>query len=72
MKGRDARTVTEMRPSGRIDIDGKIHTARSNEGWINQDVAVIIVGEFGGELEIQKHPDDHKEEPESTNEVRQS
>lgn len=72
MKGREARTVTEMRPSGRIDIDGKIHTARSNEGWINQDVAVIIVGEFGGELEIQKHPGDHKEEPESTNEVRQS
>jgi membrane-bound serine protease (ClpP class) len=72
MKGRSARTVTEMRPSGRIEVDGKIHTARSNEGWINQDVTVIIVGEFGGELEIQAHPDDHKEDPEITNEVKQS
>ena len=57
MHGKHAVTVTEMRPTGRIEVDGKILTARSNEGWIDQGVKVIVVGEFGGELEIQTPPE---------------
>ena len=53
-----------MRPSGRVEIDGTIQNARSNEGWMDQGVAVVVVGEFGGELEIHAAPpvDDIKTE----------
>lgn len=53
MTGRHGITQTEMRPAGRIEVDGKIHSARSSAGWIDQGVPVIIVGEFGGELEVR-------------------
>ena len=53
MTGRHGITQTEMRPAGRIEVDGKIHSARSSAGWIDQGVPVIIVGQFGGELEVR-------------------
>ena len=49
---RQGITLTEMRPSGRVEIDGTIQNARSNEGWMDQGVTVVVVGQFGGELEI--------------------
>lgn len=52
LTGRQGITLTEMRPSGRVEIDGTIQNARSNEGWMDQGVTVVVVGQFGGELEI--------------------
>ena len=68
LAGRQGITLTEMRPSGRIEIDGTIQNARSNEGWMDQGVTVVVVGEFGGELEIHALPpvDDNKTEEEGT------
>ena len=68
LAGRQGITLTEMRPSGRVEIDGTIQNARSNEGWMDQGVAVVVVGEFGGELEIHAVPpvDDNKTEEEDT------
>lgn len=64
LAGRQGITLTEMRPSGRVEIDGTIQNARSNEGWMDQGVAIVVVGEFGGELEIHAVPpvDDNKTE----------
>lgn len=64
LTGRQGITITEMRPSGRVEIEGTIQNARSNEGWLDPGVAVVVVGEFGGELEIHAVPpvDDDKTE----------
>ena len=59
MAGRHGVTVTEMRPSGRIEVDGSILNARSKEGWLDQGVAVIVTGEFGGEVEICRADEQH-------------
>ena len=45
--------ATDLRPSGRIDIDGALRAARSTVGWIDSGSPVRILGEFGGELEVE-------------------
>jgi membrane-bound serine protease (ClpP class) len=61
--GRTARTITEMRPSGKIGIDGNTYSARSKEGWIEPGTGVLIISEFGGELEVR--PLQNDDNPES-------
>lgn len=51
--GRTALAATDLRPSGRIDIDGALRAARSTVGWIDSGSPVRILGEFGGELEVE-------------------
>jgi membrane-bound ClpP family serine protease len=51
--GRTALAATDLRPSGRIEIDGALRAARSTVGWIDSGSPVRILGEFAGELEVE-------------------
>ena len=56
--GRTATAATDLRPSGRIDIDGALRAARSTTGWIDSGSPVRVLGEFAGELEVEPLTDD--------------
>ncbi len=51
--GRSAQTATDLRPSGRIEIDGTLHAARSTTGWIDEGTPVRILRKFAGEFEVE-------------------
>ena len=46
---------TDLRPTGKVKIDGIMHDARSLRGWIPKGTSVIIQNHFGGELEVEPH-----------------
>ncbi len=60
--GRTALATTDLRPSGRIEIDGSLRAARSTVGWIDSGSPVRILGEFGGELEVEPLGDGAEED----------
>ena len=51
--GRTGLATTDLRPSGRVEIDGTLYSARSTVGWINEDSPVKVVNEFAGDLEVE-------------------
>lgn len=51
--GRTGRATTDLRPSGRIEVDTTLYTARSTVGWINEGSPVKVLREFAGELEVE-------------------
>ena len=44
---------TDLRPTGKVKIDGIMHDARSLRGWISKGTGVIVRTSFGGELEVE-------------------
>jgi hypothetical protein len=41
--GEMGRTVTAMRPQGKVNIGGRIHDARSDAFWIDSGVHIVVV-----------------------------
>ena len=56
-KGSWGTTVTDLRPGGRVRIEGMIHSARSTRGWIKAGTNVRVTGSFAGELEVEPRPE---------------
>ncbi|MEC8560438.1 MAG: ATP-dependent Clp protease proteolytic subunit [Planctomycetota bacterium] len=52
-KGSWGTTVTDLRPGGRVRIEGMIHSARSTRGWVKAGTDVLVTGCFAGELEVE-------------------
>jgi membrane-bound serine protease (ClpP class) len=53
LAGLTGRAATDLRPSGRIEVDGVLHSARSTTGWLDQGTPVRVLGEFGGEWNVE-------------------
>ena len=66
--GRTGQATTDLRPSGRIEIDGVLYSARSTVGWINQDSPVKVTNAFGGDLEVEPLVQDTLDEPRKSSE----
>lgn len=43
--GKQATTLTALRPSGKIEIDGQVHDAKTPYGWIDKETLVEVVGQ---------------------------
>lgn len=43
--GKRATTLTALRPSGKIEIDGQVHDAKTPYGWIDKETLVEVVGQ---------------------------
>lgn len=43
--GKQAITLTALRPSGKIEIDGQVHDAKTPYGWIDKETLVEVVGQ---------------------------
>jgi membrane-bound serine protease (ClpP class) len=43
--GKQAITLTALRPSGKIEIDGQVHDAKTPYGWIDKDARVEVIGQ---------------------------
>ena len=53
LTGRATKAETDLRPTGKVRIDGIIHDARSKRGWVTEGTPVKVVGQFGDELEVE-------------------
>jgi membrane-bound serine protease (ClpP class) len=54
MTGKTGKTVTIMRPSGKVEIDGKIYDAFTRGEYIDKGENVIVVGEDTTSLLVRK------------------
>ncbi len=52
--GRKAQAVTPLRPTGRIQLEGKHHEARAESGFIEAGTEVEVVGQERFELIVRK------------------
>lgn len=43
--GKQATTLTALRPSGKIEIEGQVHEAKTPYGWIDKDTKVEVIGQ---------------------------
>jgi len=46
--------ITDCKPIGKVLINGQIHTANSNIGFLVKDTPIIVVGEDMGQLIVKK------------------
>jgi len=56
--GRTGRAYSVLRPSGRVDIEGKIYDARAEEGYIEQDEPVKVTAFWSGQLYVRQADDE--------------
>lgn len=56
--GKTGRAATVLRPSGRVEIDGKIYDARAGEGFIDQDEKVVVTAFWSGQLYVRQEEED--------------
>ncbi|MGM0377883.1 MAG: NfeD family protein [Bacteroidota bacterium] len=56
--GRTGRAFSMLRPSGRVEIDGKIYDARAEEGFIDEDEQVKVSAFWSGQLYVRKTDDE--------------
>ena len=52
--GREGRTLTFLRPSGKIIIDGKMLEAISEGRYIEKEKAVLVIRAEGGRLVVKE------------------
>lgn len=52
--GQTGRTITPLRPSGKIEIQGTPHDARVKSGYLEKDVAVEVIGQERFELLVRQ------------------
>ncbi|MFW6043286.1 MAG: NfeD family protein [Marinilabiliaceae bacterium] len=56
--GRTGRAYSVLRPSGRVEIEGKIYDARAEEGYIEQDEEVKVTAFWSGQLYVRQVDDE--------------
>ena len=56
--GRTGRAYSVLRPSGRVEIEGKIYDARAEEGYIEQDEQVKVTAFWSGQLYVRQAEDE--------------
>lgn len=52
--GKTGKAYTVLRPSGRVEVEGKIYDARASEGFIDKDETVEISAFWSGQLEVRQ------------------
>lgn len=52
--GLPARAITPLRPSGRVDCDGKTFDCLAESGLIDSGASVVVVGVRSGELVVRE------------------
>ncbi len=55
--GKTGRAATVLRPSGRVEVDGKIYDARATEGLIDLDEKVEVIAFWSGQLSVRQIED---------------
>jgi membrane-bound serine protease (ClpP class) len=55
--GKKGRAFTVLRPSGRVEVDGKIYDARASDGFIEKDEPVEISAFWSGQLVVRQTED---------------
>ena len=56
--GKTGRAFSVLRPSGRVEIEGKIYDARAEEGYIEQDDPVKVTAFWSGQLYVRQADDE--------------
>jgi membrane-bound serine protease (ClpP class) len=54
MIGKTGKTITVLRPGGKIEIDGDIYDAVSESGFIEPNTAVKVIKTMAGQLYVVK------------------
>ncbi|SFD86510.1 NfeD family protein [Thermophagus xiamenensis] len=57
LTGKEGKAVTVLRPSGRVEIDGKIYDARSSGEFIDKDEPVIVTDFSTAQVVVRKMDD---------------
>ncbi|MBP2026337.1 membrane-bound serine protease (ClpP class) [Acetoanaerobium pronyense] len=52
--GREGKSLTYLRPSGKIEIDGQIYDATTNGMYISKDTKVIVLNSVGSRLIVKE------------------
>ncbi|WP_025007240.1 NfeD family protein [Marinilabilia salmonicolor] len=52
--GKTGKAYTVLRPSGRVEVEGKIYDARASEGFIEKDETVEISAFWSGQLVVRQ------------------
>jgi membrane-bound serine protease (ClpP class) len=52
--GQEGLAATDLRPSGKIEIEGKIYQAISSDDYINHKQNIVILGVNGNQLVVKK------------------
>ncbi|MCC5806548.1 MAG: NfeD family protein [Opitutales bacterium] len=52
--GKEGEAVEELKPTGRVRIDGKVYTAVSNNGWVDRGERVVVERSDGYGLTVTK------------------
>jgi membrane-bound serine protease (ClpP class) len=52
--GKTGKAFTVLRPSGRVELEGKIYDARASEGFIEKDEIVKITAFWSGQLVVRQ------------------
>jgi membrane-bound serine protease (ClpP class) len=53
-KGTVAVVVTPLRPFGKVEVDGKVYEATTENEWVDAGEQVVVVGEEGATLQVEK------------------
>ncbi len=54
MIGKTAKVATDLKPSGQIEIDGRVYQALSEGDYIDKDAQVIVIGGQGSHLIVTR------------------
>ncbi|MEP1032749.1 NfeD family protein [Ekhidna sp.] len=54
MIGKEGKTYTRLRPSGKIEVDGVIYDAFTRGNFIDEGVAIIIISDEGTSLKVKE------------------
>jgi len=57
LAGKTGRAATVLRPSGRVEVEGKIYDARASEGFIEKDEKVEVTAFWSGQLVVRQIED---------------
>ena len=52
--GKDGEVVLELRPIGRVRVDGKLYDATSPQGALTIGTTIIVTGRTLGELTVER------------------
>lgn len=52
--GREGKSLTYLRPSGKIDIDGQIYDATTSGMYISKDTKVVVLNSVGSRLIVKE------------------